>query len=237
MFAGIDMNTECAAQALNLTPQQVRRLIKEGVIPAVRVGKDWVVDDTGLDALSYRKHKQRNRRPKRTAVASSVIPESQARYYWIHDRTAAYEVARIATQVLKTPSQVSIEELTPGEYYWRVANPSVTTPLLWREIATYAYDCLRDQNLRDSQGNVISTYLKLRTARKVRTYKDCTCGNTEGSHEPYCRNGNIVLNAAQPYGAITLPADSLEMVKSDHETCEELEALGTALTRLYAKAD
>ena len=48
------MNIEEAAERLNLTRQQTRLLIRQGKLPATKIGRDWIVDSKDLPIAENR---------------------------------------------------------------------------------------------------------------------------------------------------------------------------------------
>lgn len=48
------LTTQAAAEALGLSQSHVRRLCRDGILPATMVGRDWLVDEA---ALSYERRK------------------------------------------------------------------------------------------------------------------------------------------------------------------------------------
>ena len=49
------LTTAQAATRLGITPGRVRVLIRSGRLPAEKVGRDWVIDETDLQSVSVRK--------------------------------------------------------------------------------------------------------------------------------------------------------------------------------------
>jgi len=49
------INTSQAAKAIGVTPRRVLALIQSGRLPAVKVGRDWVVKKSDLKLVSSRK--------------------------------------------------------------------------------------------------------------------------------------------------------------------------------------
>jgi len=49
------INTSQAASALGITPRRVLALIQSGRLPAVKVGRDWIIKSSDLKLVSVRK--------------------------------------------------------------------------------------------------------------------------------------------------------------------------------------
>jgi excisionase family DNA binding protein len=47
-------NTKQAAAALGITPRRVLALIQSGRLPAVKVGRDWIIKSSDLKLVSIR---------------------------------------------------------------------------------------------------------------------------------------------------------------------------------------
>jgi len=58
------IDTNKAAKILNVHPSRVRVLIREGRLPAQKVGRDWIIDEMDLDKVRKRKPG----RPKKTTL-------------------------------------------------------------------------------------------------------------------------------------------------------------------------
>lgn len=49
------LNTRQAAQALGISPRRVLALIQSGRLPAIKVGRDWVINKSDLKLVSIRR--------------------------------------------------------------------------------------------------------------------------------------------------------------------------------------
>lgn len=56
------IGTKEAAARLGLTPRRVRQLIKAGLIRAKKIGRDWTVTETAIDAASTRPNRRGRRK-------------------------------------------------------------------------------------------------------------------------------------------------------------------------------
>jgi excisionase family DNA binding protein len=56
------LNTDEAAERLDVTKHQVRVLIREGKLPAQKIGRDWVIAE---EALEQAQNRPRPGRPKK----------------------------------------------------------------------------------------------------------------------------------------------------------------------------
>ena len=55
------INTKQAAQSLGITPRRVIALISAGRLPAIKIGRDWIISESDLDLV-------RDRKPGRPAI-------------------------------------------------------------------------------------------------------------------------------------------------------------------------
>jgi len=55
MAGEIRLTTADAAEELGVIPRRVRQLIEEGRLPAVKVGRDWLIEPRHLDLVRERK--------------------------------------------------------------------------------------------------------------------------------------------------------------------------------------
>lgn len=69
------INTSQAAKVLGVTPRRVLALIASGRLPAVKVGRDWIIPKAGLKLVSSRNPG----RPSRKMLANVKLsrPEKQ----------------------------------------------------------------------------------------------------------------------------------------------------------------
>ncbi len=58
------LNTKEASEKLNVSAIRIRQLIQQGRIPATKVGRDYVIQESDLKGLAERK----NGRPPKTAA-------------------------------------------------------------------------------------------------------------------------------------------------------------------------
>ncbi len=58
------LNTKEASEKLNVSAIRIRQLIQQGRIPATKVGRDYVIQESDLKDLAERK----NGRPKKEAA-------------------------------------------------------------------------------------------------------------------------------------------------------------------------
>ncbi len=58
------LNTKEASEKLNVSAIRIRQLIQQGRIPATKVGRDYVIQESDLKDLAQRK----NGRPKKEAA-------------------------------------------------------------------------------------------------------------------------------------------------------------------------
>jgi excisionase family DNA binding protein len=48
------LTTDQAAERLGVTPRRVRQLIASGALPAERLGRDWLIQEEALAAVTIR---------------------------------------------------------------------------------------------------------------------------------------------------------------------------------------
>jgi excisionase family DNA binding protein len=142
------LRTAEAARVLDMTPQRVRQLIEEKVIPAVRVGKGW---DTTEDAaaLTERLGKKGKHRVRRAGFPRLIGLVADG-CYWTRHHYRACEAARIARQRSGSTGYHMGEDGHPrmefrldsvigtgerdGVLYYKVSNPGVTAEKDWEKI-------------------------------------------------------------------------------------------------------
>jgi len=56
------LTTTAAAKALGLTPGRVRQMIRAGQLPAVKAGRDWLIEKTNLKLVETRRRRGRPRK-------------------------------------------------------------------------------------------------------------------------------------------------------------------------------
>lgn len=61
------IGTKRAGEILNLSKQRIHALIKENRLPAIKLGRDYAIDENDLYSLKPRK----NGRPKKTTEVST----------------------------------------------------------------------------------------------------------------------------------------------------------------------
>jgi len=58
------ITTAIAAKVLGITSSRVRQLIKSGLLPAVKAGRDWLIEDEDLGLVKARPRRGRPGRGK-----------------------------------------------------------------------------------------------------------------------------------------------------------------------------
>ena len=64
------ITTATTAARLGITPRHVRHLIKIGQLPAVKHGRDWLIDEEGLKLV------EASRKPGRLTAAVGASPRT-----------------------------------------------------------------------------------------------------------------------------------------------------------------
>jgi excisionase family DNA binding protein len=69
-----------AAERLNLTEQQTRSLIRDGKLPATRVGKTWIIDEKDLPLAQNRPGRGRpsKKASTKTPAKKTITPATSA---------------------------------------------------------------------------------------------------------------------------------------------------------------
>ena len=63
------LNTNQAAEILEVHPSRVRVLIKEGRLPAQKVGRDWIIKEKDLEKVKDRKPGRPRKKGGKTTIA------------------------------------------------------------------------------------------------------------------------------------------------------------------------
>jgi len=59
------LNTTAAAARLGISPRRIAALIVAGRLPAQKIGRDWLIEETDLALVAERRPGNRTGRPRR----------------------------------------------------------------------------------------------------------------------------------------------------------------------------
>ncbi|MGB7925592.1 MAG: helix-turn-helix domain-containing protein [Pyrinomonadaceae bacterium] len=64
------LNTSEAAERLSVTVQRIHQLIKEGLLPAQKIGRDYIINESDLKSVSVRRSVGRPRKDAKEVSGS-----------------------------------------------------------------------------------------------------------------------------------------------------------------------